>query len=328
MTAAQFLDMRAAADFLGNGAIEINMYESEIFDIVRRSSAALQRLPSPPATGHPHRFFEQTAIATASFTDPRNIAPTPTGPTRVERSANIRAITNQTNLSLFDVEVTQQQGQFGYIEAKDIDDLVSSCEVLRGSAIWSGNAASVTDTTTTQYCGLLTQITQQSIIAPGASLVDGIKAQVAQMVANPLYVVSPTAIYMNPIAADYFDRECKATQVDTNQVEVTAGVKVNAIMTQAGVLPIIPDSFLAADTTAKYGFTAPPAGFKNYYCAILAEKQVEIPFIGGKTRNPKPRIFQLGLLAGLQGQYVAIKFDTVIAKGPSYAHSVVAIQRP
>ena len=30
----QFLDLHAAADFLGPGAIEVNRYQTEIFDIV------------------------------------------------------------------------------------------------------------------------------------------------------------------------------------------------------------------------------------------------------------------------------------------------------
>ena len=33
---AQFLDLNAAADYLGPGAIEIDRYQTEIFDIVRR----------------------------------------------------------------------------------------------------------------------------------------------------------------------------------------------------------------------------------------------------------------------------------------------------
>ena len=67
--------LSAAADFLGNGAIEVNKYESEIVDMVRRDSLFLNRVDRKPATGHPHRYFEQLAIATAAFTDPRNIVP-------------------------------------------------------------------------------------------------------------------------------------------------------------------------------------------------------------------------------------------------------------
>ncbi len=58
---AQFLDLHAAADFLGPGAIEVNRYQTEITDIVRRRGAFGQRVKQVPATGHPSRFFEETA---------------------------------------------------------------------------------------------------------------------------------------------------------------------------------------------------------------------------------------------------------------------------
>lgn len=79
-TQAAFAKIEAAADFLGNGAIEINRYEPEIFDIVVRESVFLNRVDVKPATGHPHRYFEETAIGTAVFTDPRNISPSAGGP--------------------------------------------------------------------------------------------------------------------------------------------------------------------------------------------------------------------------------------------------------
>ena len=60
---ARFQDISAAADFLGNGAIEVNRYESELVDLVRRHAIFLQRVDRKPATGHPHRYFEQLAIA-------------------------------------------------------------------------------------------------------------------------------------------------------------------------------------------------------------------------------------------------------------------------
>jgi hypothetical protein len=63
---AQFLDLHAAADFLGPGAIEVNRYQTEITDIVRRRGALGQRIKQVPATGHPSRFFEQTAIVSPS----------------------------------------------------------------------------------------------------------------------------------------------------------------------------------------------------------------------------------------------------------------------
>ena len=77
---ASFLDIHAAADYLGPGAVEVNLYQTEISDIVRRRGAFGQRVRQVPATGHPSRFFEQTAIvsptAAQAFVDPRNIVAT------------------------------------------------------------------------------------------------------------------------------------------------------------------------------------------------------------------------------------------------------------
>src|SRR5579884_1257700 len=120
---AHFASFQAAADFLGNGAIEVNMYETEIFDLVRRSSPIIDRVKAEPATGHPHRWFEETAIGQGAFTDPRTISYSPGGPTRQEDVLYIKALVNGTNFGLFDVQVTQQQGQFSYVEAKDIEDI-------------------------------------------------------------------------------------------------------------------------------------------------------------------------------------------------------------
>ena len=80
MTQSSFLDIHSAADYIGPGAIEVPHYQSEIFDIVRRRGMFGQRIKQVPATGHPSRFFEETAIpaaaASAAFMDPRAIVPT------------------------------------------------------------------------------------------------------------------------------------------------------------------------------------------------------------------------------------------------------------
>lgn len=317
-----------ATDFLGNGAIEVPFFESEIADLVRRDAVSLERFEHRRATGHPHRFLEQTAIATATWTDPRNIAPTPAGPTRVERFVPIKAMTNQTNFSLFDVEVTQQQGQFASVENLDLEDIISGIIITSGTGIWQGTDTSFSAPTTTQYFGLLGQITFQATIASGSSIVDGLKAQVAAMLAQTNFKVKPTAIYCNPIALDYLEREAKANNLVLGQVQITAGVTVKTLNTQAGELPLISEVFIPSSSGSAYGFAAPPAGLKNYYFAILTERWVHMPYISGKNDNPRPRVFQLGLASSLAGQYVGILFDTIVAKGATYAHSVVALQRP
>lgn len=324
----KFEQMQAAADFLGNGAIEINRYEPEIFDMVERSSLFLKRVEKKPATGHPHRYFEETAIGVAAFTDPRAISPTASGPTRQEQAAFIKAITIQTNLSLFDVDVTRQQGQFAYLEAKDIEDSINSITRLEAAAVWTGTDTSLSSPTTNQYVGLLTQITQTSTIGVGASIVDGLKAAVAGLVARTDFDVKPTAIYLNPKLGDYLDREVKSMAIEMGEVEVAAGVKVRALNTQAGPLPLIPEKWLGQQSGSAFGFSAPPAGYLNYFAVIVTESAIEMPFVDGGQGNPNPRIFQLGLLSGLQGQYVAVHFNAIIAKGPGYAHQTVCVIRP
>lgn len=325
-TAAQFLAMSAAADTLANGAIIVNQYELEITDIVRRESIFISRVPSPPATGAPHRYFEQTAIVTGGFTDPRNISPTPGGPTRVERSATIKAITAQSNFGLFDVQVTQQQGNFAYVEAKDVEDITSGIAVTGASAVWVGTDTSLTTPTTTEYMGLLRQITNTSQVGLGASIIDAIKAKVAVTFANKVFKARPTAIYLNPVLGDFIDREAKAGAIKLSEV-VVAGVTVSAIETQAGRLPLIPDPYLPATTDNSFGFTSPGAGNSNYFAVILTEDMLEMPFVN-PNGSKDPQLFQLGLLAGLQKQFVGVWFNCVLAKGPSYAHAVVAVTRP
>lgn len=327
---AQWADpMKAAADYLGNGAIETNMYESEIADLVRRDSIALQRFDRKPATGHPHRYFEQTAIATGGFTDPRNIAPTSTGPTRVERYAPIKALTAQTNFGLFDVEVTRQQGQFAKVEATDVEDVTSAIVVTAASAVWTGTDTNITTPTSIQFPGLVNQITNKSQVGVGVSIIDSIKAKVASIMANPTYKVRPTAVYMNPVLNDFLDREAKASSIKLDTM-IVAGVTVNAIATQAGVLPLISDPFIPYTTDNSYGFTAPGAGNANYFAFILTEAWVEMPIIngGGAGASLDPRLFQLGLVGDLAAKYVGVWFATIIAKGASYAHALVAVTRP
>ena len=70
---ATFADIHAAADFIGPGAVEVPLYQTEIFDICRRSSPFGQRIKQVPATGHPSRFFEETALpnpGTAGLCEP------------------------------------------------------------------------------------------------------------------------------------------------------------------------------------------------------------------------------------------------------------------
>ena len=335
MAQALAVSLTASADYLGNGAIEINKYETEILDIVRRTSSTVQRMKDRgafrPATGHPHRYFEQTGIAVAGATDPRNIAPTPSGPTRVERPAMIKGLTAQSNFSHFDVEVTAQQSQF-QVEAKDINDLVNAIVLLEAQMFWQGTDTSLTAPTTLQWVGALQQIASGGnvgTVLKGASIIDAIKTEVATMMGNTTFGPRPTAIFANPLLLDLIDQEAKAAAYKFNVSEFVAGEQVNAIQTQAGVLPLIPDVFMPnwtsanSSTISNLGLTSIPAGSTtSYQIVILQEDLIEIPFVN-PNGSSDPRIFQLGLLSGLQGQMVAIAYNSLILKGASYGHALL-----
>src|SRR6266446_318573 len=203
----QYRDIKAAADYLAPGALEVNRYQDEIFDMVRRRYIFGQRIQQVQATGHPSRYFEQIAIPTATFTDPRIITPTPGQPERIERPLMLKAIVAQINYSIFDVEVTQQQNQFAYLEAKDLNDTINSVLKLHDRALWSGNDTDLIVPSTNQYFGISGQIVKAdlynnisnlaNILFGTDSIIDKLKTQVALMASRDDFEVVPSAIYFN-----------------------------------------------------------------------------------------------------------------------------------
>jgi len=321
---ANFLDLHAAADFLGPGAIEINRYQTEITDIVRRRGVFGQRMKQVPATGHPSRFFEETAIASPTaaqaFVDPRNIQPTLQAPTRVERSVPLKALVSQINYNLFDMEVGTQQSQFAYLQAKDLADAVDGILRTHDVALWNGNDTSLSTPTTAQYFGAIGQIEaggNSTTIATTASIVDGLKSTIAQMVASSSYEVRPTAIYANPVLLDLIDREMKAEfNVVLATSQITGGLTVKTLSTQAGELPLIPEWALPYTGTPGSGTAVLPA-------YIVSEDMIEYHWL----TDSNPRVFRLGLPNSLMTESVVVKFGGVVVKGASYAHYEVKVNR-
>ena len=320
---ANFYDIHSAADYIGPGAVEVTFYQTEITDIVRRRSLFGQRIKPVPATGHPSRYFEETAIpnpGTAGFVDPRNIVAPVVSPTRVERSVPLKAIVAQLNYNLFDVELGTQQKQFAYLQAKDLVDTIEGVMHSHDVALWNGNDTSLTSPTTTQYMGVAAQIAaggNSTTIGTSASIVDGLKSTIAQMVSNSNFAVRPTAIYANPVLLDLVDREMKTEfNVVLNTREITAGFTVKMLSTQAGDLPLIPDWSLSYTGTPGSGTAVLPA-------YIVTEDLIEYHWLS----DPNPRVFQLGLPGSLASQYVVVKFGAPVVKGASYAHYQVLVDR-
>jgi len=321
---AQFVNLQAAADYMGPGAIEVDMYQTEITDIVRRRGPFGQRIKQVPATGHPSRFFEETAIpaltAAQAFVDPRNIVPVLAQPTRVERSVPLKCLVSQINYNVFDMEVGSQQSQFAYLQAKDLTDSVEGLLRTHDVALWNGNDTSLSNPTTPQYYGVCGQINDGgnvTSIATTASIVDGLKSTIAQMVSNSNYEVRPTAIYSNPVLLDLVDREMKTEfNVVLSSTQVAGGLTVKTLSTQAGELPLIPEWSIP--------YTGQPgSGSAQLPVYIVSEDMIEYHWL----TSTDPRVFQLGTPSSLASQMVVVKFGGVVVKGASYAHFKVVVDR-
>jgi hypothetical protein len=320
----QFVDLHAAADFMAPGAVEINRYQTEIFDIVRRRGAFGQRVTNVPATGHPSRFFEETAISSPSaatgFVDPRNIVATINSPTRVERSVPLKALVSQINYNLFDIEVGQQQEQFAFLQAKDLADAVDGVMRTHDVALWNGNDTSLSAPTTLQYYGAAEQIIAGGNVATvptTESIVDGLKSQIANMVSSSSFEVRPTAIYANPVLLDLIDREMKQEfNIVLSTTKVAGGLTVKTLSTQAGELPLIPEWALPYTGVPGSGTAVLPA-------YIVTENLIEYHWL----TDANPRVFQLGLTGALARQLVIAKFGAVVVKGAGYAHAQVIVNR-
>lgn len=304
----RFVNFDGVADYLGPNAVHVPIFEREIMDRTRKRGTLLQRVKAVPATGHPTRYLEKIVHTNRNnFINPRAIDHNlNTEIMRVERSAYIRAMVDGITFGLFDQEVTRQQGLFGNLQARDLNEVVSDMLDAQDRAVWTGTASSLMDSTSTQYCSLITQITKTGTVAATARLTQAIMDAVAVLVYNKAYKATPTAIYMNPLDKARLDNQEMAAQdkVKTYEVEVLPGIKINGIMTAAGILPIIIDPYC-------------PLG----KIAILDENLIERQYI--TTGNP--RLYQLGTEKDLATRYIAILFDTFIVRAGSYGHLILNI---
>jgi hypothetical protein len=119
------------------------------------------------------------------------------------------------------------------------------------------------------------------------------------------------------VLLDLIDREMKtAFNVVLNTREITAGVTVKTLSTQAGEIPLIPEWTLAYTGTPGSGSAVLPA-------YIVTEDLIEYHWL----TDPNPRVFQLGMPGSLASQYVVVKFGGLVVKGAGYAHYQVLVDR-
>ena len=301
----------ATADYITTGAIHVPVFENVILDNTRKRGTLLQRVKTKPATGHPTRYFEKVAHDSRhQFIDPRNIDHAlDTQIDRIEHSAYIKAMVDGITFGLFDREVYQQQGsKFGDLQAQDLSEVISDMLDAQDRNVWTGTATDLMDSTNPDYCSLTTQITNTGNVGAEERLTKAIIQNVAELMYNKQYAVHPTAIYMNPLMKARLDAQemDEKDKVKTYDVEVLPGIKINGIMTAAGILPIITDIYC-------------PEG----KIVILDENQLERQYV----TSAAPRLYQLGTEKNLATRYIAILFDTFIVRAGSYGHRVLTVAK-
>jgi hypothetical protein len=199
--------------------------------------------------------------------------------------------------------VGSQQSQFAYLQAKDLADAVEGLMRTHDVALWNGNDTSLATPTTQQYFGAAGQINAGGntfAISNSQSIVDNLKSIIATMVSNSGFQVRPTAIY----------------NVVLNTTEINGGLRVKALSTQAGDIPLIPEWALSNTGT-------PGSGTATLPCYIVTEDLIEYHWL----TDANPRVFQLGLTGNLASQLVVVKFGGVVVKGAGYAHAQVIVTR-
>ena len=312
---AQFVDMQAAADYMGPGAIFLPMFDTNIIDLMRQRGALAQRMNTKPATGDPSRWLEVSAKSGGAFVDKRNISGNAGSTTRAEKYTPIKAIFSKASFGLFDVEVNNQQGNFPNLVARELNDRTEDVLVLEDDKLWTGDI----DNSALEYDGVLKLITDKFTIDLGDSIIDSIRTKIAAMVSNVAYHIRPTAIYMNPILLDILQQEIKNSpntirELMGRELEVVPGVVVPAISTAAGIIPIIPEPYLTSSTVNNV---------TSYNFAIVTENLIEYHYV----TTAAPRMFKLGMLQDLAGNYVVIKFGAPVVRGAGIAHSIGTVKR-
>ncbi len=301
----------ATADYITTGAIHVPVFENVILDNTRKRGTLLQRVKTKAATGHPTRYFEKLPHDSKhNWIDPRHIDHAlDTTVERVERSAYIKAMTDGITFGLFDREVYNQQGnKFGDLQAQDLSEVITDMLDAQDRNVWTGTASDLMDSTNHDYCSIVTQITNTGNIGAEERLTKAIIQNVAELMYNLEYAVKPTAIYMNPMMKARLDAQemDAADKIKQYDVEVLPGIKINGIMTAAGILPIITDVYCPEDTIA-----------------ILDEALLERQYVTSAT----PRLYQLGTEKDLATRYIAILFDTFIVRGGSYGHRLLKVAK-
>lgn len=322
-----FFTAAQVADYNTSHYWEFPQFQDGMLDLLNRKVTILNRIMTTPATGYPSRWKEQTKLPhNAGFVNVRtgradgkyDKASIDEDYGRVERVAYLKCLTSQIKYNLFDKELVAQQGNEAQLLEKDMNDMFVDFSKTQNNALWNGAATSAEDSTSVEYSGILTQVTNKIKEATpfdfttksGTRITDAIRKQIAQQQTDLTYDVWPTAVYANPLTIQRIEDEELSRDgtryIIPNDMVLENGWKVDSINTAIGKIPIIPDPYIKLDTTTTAGKT-------THTVAVVNESLIERHYL----TTPVPRIFKMSLDSTLIDDYIALLFDCVVVKGGS-----------
>ena len=310
------------------GGLRIDdIFEPDIEDAFRRRTELGQRMTSKPVNNVPHRWIEKDALPGGqAWVDPQLLTGQTAGtPSRSAHYLEIKALMGEYDSTMYNREVTEAQGVFSGQDDEDFNNTLEALILKRDKNYWTGLATSINVApnnavaATLEFCSFFRQLvsagnTFGASVTAGTSIIRAIMTAVANIMAQDDQIFAPTAIYIHPLAHLFLTIELEdRTTYWGEPVQAIPGKTVSTIMTAAGPLPLITDNFMGTQQIAAPG--------DSYPIVITCEKYLENRYL----TEDKPRIFELGLVAGLARKRVMVMFAGFGVKRAALAHAVIKV---
>lgn len=233
-------------------------YDHILRDYLKRDFAIGLKVNSVRASGYPHTWNEQLAIPeNTKAVDPRVGFGTADAPSYRPKTLNndykrdnwkqafVRCYITGIRYDYFTRRVEENYGTFEDLTAKDYNDMFTDFTRKTCNDFWNGKSK-LNDTTSFEYSGVLSQITDVTAIADGTTISDALNTKIANAMARLDYSAMPDVIAMNPATYDVLVKEEQARKLYVRPVdaEILPGQKVTGFFTPMGVLPIVLTPFI------------------------------------------------------------------------------------
>lgn len=241
-----------------NHMLVVTDYDPVLKDYLKRDFAIGLKIKGKRASGWPHTWNEQLAIPeNTAAVDPRAGFGTVDAPSYRPKTLNAnynrdnwkhafaRCYITGIRYDYFSRRMEQDYGTFEDLTVKDYNDMFVDFARKTSNDFWNGKSA-LDATDSFEYCGILSQITDNTPIADGTTISDALNTKIANMMARLDYNGMPDVIAMNSATYDLLVKEEQARGIYHREIqtEILPGVKVTGFYTPVGVLPIVLTPFI------------------------------------------------------------------------------------